>query len=446
MTRLVTTTAAIAFCLMAHATGTSAEQGSAGPTAASAQAAATPSDCKPAAPPPGPRRPLPPRPVDMSPRVGMHCAPVVNLHLAPGGTLVDCEKQAQPCRPATAGVVPPAGPPVAGSMPTPAQVDRTLERWTEGRLKIGSLIEASFKSKDQIFIYTALGIATVFLAVYFGAMYFRNRSAPRGQEPAATGPVLVALVLSIVTGILIWHFWPGARTTESVHVQVEEILKQQLPVATVTTVAPAPPPVIVQAPPPPEPAPRGGAATDAAAHQISFVVLAALLGLLTGLTMPIALRDGRRNRFGEPAPRPMPIYDGPQPPIASTIDSPATLAAVYEVEDALTALRQATSPASAKEPPPALPIGPLVQALDLLRWQLEAGDAAERTSLQERTSRLAGLRATAGARSEVGHILSQLDARLQDRYRTPATVWRHQALHEVRMARRRLIELAQIDA
>lgn len=444
MTRLVTTTAAIAFCLMAHATGTSADQGSGGPTAASAQTTATPSDCKPAAPPPGPRRPIPPRPVDAAPRLDMHCAPVVNVHLAPGGTLVDCENQAQPCRPVNAGVAPPAGTPVVGSAPTPAQIDRTLERETEGRLKVGNLIEASFKSKDQIFIYTALGIAMVFLAVYFGAMYFRNQSAARGQEPAATGTVLVALVLAIVAGILIWHFWPGARTTEAMRVQVEEIVKQQLPAATVTTVAPAPPPVIVQAPPP-EPAPRGGAATEAAANQTSFVVLAALLGLLTGLTMPIALRGGTRTRFSEPPPRPMPTYDGPQPPIATAIDSPATLAAVYEVEDALQALRHATSPASAKEPP-ALPIGPLVQALDMLRWQLETGDVAGRVGVQERASRLAGLRATAGARSEVDQILRQLGARLEDRYHTPATVWRHQALHEVRMARGRLIELAQIDA
>lgn len=444
MTRLVTTTAAIAFCLMAHATGTSADQGSGGPATARAQAAATRSDCKLAAPPPGPRRPIPPRPVDVAPRVDMHCAPVVNLHLAPGGNLVDCEKQAQPCRPAPVGVAPPAVTPVAGSPPTPAQIDRTLERETEGRLKVGNLIEASFKSKDQIFIYTALGIATVFLAVYFGAMYFRNQSTPRGQEPAATGTVLVALVLAIVAGILIWYFWPGARTTEAMRVQVEEIVKQQFPAATITTVAPAPPPVIVQAPPPPEPAPRGGAATDAAAHQTSFVVLAALLGLLTGLTMPIALRGGARKRFGEPSLRPMPTYGGPEPPIASTIDSPAMLAAVYEVEDALQALRHATSSASAKEPP-ALPIGPLVQALDLLRWQLEVGDALGRTGVQERASRLAGLRATAGVRSEVDHILRQLGARMEERYHTPAMVWHHQALHEVRKARGRLIELAQID-
>ena len=403
MTRLLATTVAIASCLMAHATGTPAQQGSGGTSAASAQADATPSDCKPAAPPPAPRRPIPLRPADAAPRVDMHCAPVVNLHLAAGGALVDCDKQAQPCRPVPAGAAPPAGTPVVGSAPTPAQIDRTLERETEGRLKVGNLIEASFKSKDRIFIYTSLGIATVFLAVYFGAMYFRKQSAPHGQEPSATGPTLVALVLAIVAGLLIWYFWPGARTTDAMRVQVEEIVKQQSPAATVTTVAPAPPPVIVQAAPPPEPAPRGGAASEAAAHQTSFVVHAALLGLLTGLMMPIALRGGTPQRFGEPPPRPMPTYDGPPRPIAPTIDSPATLAAVYEVEDALQALRHATSPASAKESP-ALPIGPLVQALDLLRWQLEAGDAAGRTGVQGRESLLAGLRAPAVARNKADAI------------------------------------------
>jgi hypothetical protein len=435
MTRLVTTTAAIAFCLIAHTSQASA-QGSANTAANPAPAAST--ACKTRVAPP-PRRPQPPPgPPQAAPSATATatCAPVVNVNLAPGTYSRDCDPRPHPCRDAPPGVKAPAEPPVAESpIDKTKHIERAIERESQFEISIGNAVKASFKSKDQIFIFTCLATVAVFVAVY-GWMHFRRSAAVRtADRTMPMGAMLGALVLALAVGALVWFAWP-APTVEQTSGEVVRITKQQLapdPLA-------APPAAIVLRQP--EAIVRSAAAVETPIQQTSFVVLAALFGLVAGLAlMPVALlgvmtrRDGSARRM-----------DDASAPFMGPTASAAVVAAVYEVEDALRPLQRALADAPDNKEKK-LPIGPLVRALEGLSWALEtAGDTMRSGARNEREGRFATLSAPADARREVLGVVHAVQSLLEDRHDSHPAVWADRATRRVWRLRQQLIDLAEPPA